>query len=54
MTKVDRRMVKCILGIKAEATDKILCRIIDDLPLLGSLLEVERRMYDLSPMAGFV
>ena len=53
MTKINRGPVKCILGVKVEATNEILCRAIDGLPLLAGPFEVERGMYDLSPATDF-
>ena len=53
MTKVDRWTMKRVLSAEAEVAYEILHRIIDRLPLLSSPLEVERRMYGLSPTTEF-
>lgn len=53
MAKVDWGAMKCVLGVKVEAVDEILCRTIDGLSLFGSPLKIERGMHDLSPETDF-
>jgi len=53
VTKVDWGAMKCVFCVKVEASNEISRRIIDRLPLLGSPLEIERGMYDLSPTTDF-
>ena len=53
VTKVDWGTMKRVLCVKVKASNEISRRIINGPPLLGSPLEIERGMHDLSPTADF-
>lgn len=53
VAEMDRRAVKCVLGVKLKAMNEILRRILDRFPLLGGPLEVRGRMDNLCPKTKF-
>ena len=53
VTEVDWGVVKCLLCTKIKTTDEFLRCVVDRFPLLGTPLEVESGMYDLSPTTKF-